>query len=281
MATPTSTNTPAAATTPASGAATATPASTPNLLRRSPAAASSSPLSPAAKHFYPRSSTAGRSKSARWMDADVVVSDDEVPDSPMVAHATRARSYCEVARSPPLSSPRTQVCPEPMSTDLQEEPPLPTAGRSRKRTRRSRRRRRPADRGQPIGSRGARFSADAQLQWRARTAQPRVDADGSQELRAAEPERMQRVFGNLPPYLRQKRLLRYPIAVHVRRVADFSPRTPSTSSGSPSTDGDSFHPDRSYGLRSGKRRLSHVQGFPRRDVRRPERPPPPAGVHGL
>ncbi|CAL4938094.1 unnamed protein product [Urochloa decumbens] len=78
---------------------------------------------------------------------------------------------------------------------------------------------------------------------------------------------MQLIFGNVRPYLRQKRVLAYPVNFHLRTVADFRPRTPSTEPSSPSEDGDSGpdgHPDRSYGFCQGMAgpRLS---SFPRRD----------------
>ncbi|CAO2166971.1 unnamed protein product [Urochloa humidicola] len=98
------------------------------------------------------------------------------------------------------------------------------------------------------------------------------------KLLIAEPEAtvvhgdpdLQRIFGNLPPYLRQKRMLVYPIEFHLRTIAEFRPRSPSASGpSSPSDDGDSGpdgNPDRSYGLRQGIAgpRLS---AFPRRDGR--------------
>ncbi|RLN25217.1 hypothetical protein C2845_PM07G39880 [Panicum miliaceum] len=93
-------------------------------------------------------------------------------------------------------------------------------------------------------------------------------------LQIAEPETPavysdpvnQLVFGSLPPFLRKKRLLTYPVDIHLRRIADFSPRSPSTSASSPSDDGDSGpdgNPDRSYGLRQGHAG-PRLQGFPRR-----------------
>ena len=60
---------------------------------------------------------------------------------------------------------------------------------------------------------------------------------------------LQVVFGNLPPYLRNKDVRSYPILIHLRSTADFRSRTPSTASPSPSSsDGDSGpdgNPDRS------------------------------------
>jgi hypothetical protein len=51
---------------------------------------------------------------------------------------------------------------------------------------------------------------------------------------------MQIVFRNLPPYLRCKDILSYPIIVHLWSTADFRSRTPSTTRPSaPSSDGDS------------------------------------------
>ncbi|CAN6358223.1 unnamed protein product [Urochloa humidicola] len=66
---------------------------------------------------------------------------------------------------------------------------------------------------------------------------------------------MQLIFGRVTPFLREKAVLSYPVIIHVRRVTDFGPRTPSSSgASSPSTDGDSGpdgNPDRSYGFRRG------------------------------
>ncbi|CAL5062190.1 unnamed protein product [Urochloa decumbens] len=92
-------------------------------------------------------------------------------------------------------------------------------------------------------------------------------------LSVAEPEReilysddeMGRIFSNLVPYLRQKIVLDYPVSIHLRSIADYRPRTPSTSSSSPSEDGDSGpdgNPDRSYGFRRGVG--PRLSGFPRR-----------------
>jgi hypothetical protein len=61
---------------------------------------------------------------------------------------------------------------------------------------------------------------------------------------------MQSVFGNLPRYLRQKMVLQYEVLIHLRRIADFNPRSPSPSPSPPSDDGDSGQdgdPDRDYG----------------------------------
>ncbi|CAL5067956.1 unnamed protein product [Urochloa decumbens] len=79
-------------------------------------------------------------------------------------------------------------------------------------------------------------------------------------------EDMQWIFGNLEPYLRQKTVLDYPITIHLRSIADFRPRTPSSSDSSPSEDGDSGpdgNPDRSYGFRRGVG--PRLSGFPRRE----------------
>lgn len=81
-------------------------------------------------------------------------------------------------------------------------------------------------------------------------------------LRAAEPEvlvvhsndELELIFGNLPPYLCQKRTLQYPIMFHLCSIIDFRPRTPSISPSSLSDDGDNGpdgNPDRSYGFRLG------------------------------
>ncbi|CAL4936854.1 unnamed protein product [Urochloa decumbens] len=78
-------------------------------------------------------------------------------------------------------------------------------------------------------------------------------------------EDMQRIFGNLEPYLQQKTILEYPVSIHLRSIADFSPCTPSSSDSSPSEDGDSGsdgNPDRSYGFRRGVG--PRLSGFPRR-----------------
>ncbi|CAO2146343.1 unnamed protein product [Urochloa humidicola] len=77
---------------------------------------------------------------------------------------------------------------------------------------------------------------------------------------------MQRGFGNLEPYLREKRVLDYPINVHLRSIADFRPRSPSTEPSSPSDDGDSGpdgNPDSSYGFRRGVG--PRLSGLPRLD----------------
>jgi hypothetical protein len=85
---------------------------------------------------------------------------------------------------------------------------------------------------------------------------------------------LQRISSNLPPYLRQKRTLIYNVSIHLRSIADFQPRTPSTSSSSMSDDGDSGpddNPDRHYGLRQGHAG-PRFSGFPRRDANAPDRP---------
>ncbi|CAN6238814.1 unnamed protein product [Urochloa humidicola] len=92
-------------------------------------------------------------------------------------------------------------------------------------------------------------------------------------LCVVEPERqinysddeMERIFANVEPYLRQKIIFEYPITIHLRSIADFSPRTPSSSEASPSDDGDSGpdgNPNRSYGFRRGVG--PRISGFPRR-----------------
>ncbi|CAL4885499.1 unnamed protein product [Urochloa decumbens] len=66
---------------------------------------------------------------------------------------------------------------------------------------------------------------------------------------AYEDPMMQRIFGRLPPYLREK-VFRYTVIIHLKSVADFSSRSPSPSPTPPSSDGDSSHdgnPDRGYG----------------------------------
>ncbi|CAN6247548.1 unnamed protein product [Urochloa humidicola] len=76
-------------------------------------------------------------------------------------------------------------------------------------------------------------------------------------------DEMERIFANVEPYLRQKIIMRYPIHIHLRTIADFSSRTPSTSSSSPSDDGDSGpdgNPRRSYGFRSATG--PRLSGFP-------------------
>lgn len=83
----------------------------------------------------------------------------------------------------------------------------------------------------------------------------------------ADPE-VKLTFGNLPPFLRRKRFLAYPVDIHLRSIADFAPRTPSTSGpSSPSVDGDSGpdgNPDRAYGFREGTAG-PRLMGFHRRD----------------
>nr|TKW05580.1 hypothetical protein SEVIR_7G186100v2 [Setaria viridis] len=78
-------------------------------------------------------------------------------------------------------------------------------------------------------------------------------------------DEMQMIFGSLEPYLREKRMLEYPIDIHLCSIADFWPRTPSTSASSPSDDGDSVldgNPDHSYGFRQGTG--SRLSAFPHR-----------------
>ncbi|CAN6174022.1 unnamed protein product [Urochloa humidicola] len=98
---------------------------------------------------------------------------------------------------------------------------------------------------------------------------------GSKTLCIAEPEptvvypdeEMARIFANVEPYLRQKQVLRYPVHIHLRSIADFSSRTTSPSASSPSDDGDSGpdgNPSRSYGFRSGTG--PRLSGFPRRQI---------------
>ncbi|CAN6337591.1 unnamed protein product [Urochloa humidicola] len=97
---------------------------------------------------------------------------------------------------------------------------------------------------------------------------------------------MEWIFGNLEPYLRQKIVLEYPIAIHLRRIEDFSSRTPSPYTSSPSEDGDSGpdgNPDRSYGFRRGVG--PRITGFPRRQgeemVTMAAAPPPVLGTTSL
>ncbi|CAN6249566.1 unnamed protein product [Urochloa humidicola] len=52
----------------------------------------------------------------------------------------------------------------------------------------------------------------------------------------ADPE-MQLIFGRVTPCLRQKIVLSYNIQIHLRSIADFTPRMPLTFSSSPSVDG--------------------------------------------
>lgn len=51
---------------------------------------------------------------------------------------------------------------------------------------------------------------------------------------------MERTFANVEPYLMKKRTLEYMTIIHIRSIADFSPRD-SSSDDQPSTDGDSGH----------------------------------------
>jgi hypothetical protein len=70
------------------------------------------------------------------------------------------------------------------------------------------------------------------------------------------------IFGNLPPYLRQKDVLSYRVLVHIRSVADFDPVDPSPSLSPPtSDDGDCGHdgnPDRHHFSRG---RGPRIQGY--------------------
>lgn len=62
---------------------------------------------------------------------------------------------------------------------------------------------------------------------------------------------MQLIFGNLPPYLMKKNVLCYPVLIHIRHIADFSPDYSSSDGpSSSSSHGDSSHdrhPDRDKG----------------------------------
>lgn len=63
---------------------------------------------------------------------------------------------------------------------------------------------------------------------------------------------LQVIFGNLPPSLRSKEMLSYPVLIHLRSTADFRSRMPSTTSPSPPPgdddgDGHDGNPDRGYG----------------------------------
>ena len=72
----------------------------------------------------------------------------------------------------------------------------------------------------------------------------------------------QRIFGNLPPCPRQKKLLSYEVLIHLRSVADFSSRTPSSSPSPPSSDGDSGpdgNPDCDHGISHGQG--PRIEGF--------------------
>ncbi|CAN6331390.1 unnamed protein product [Urochloa humidicola] len=76
----------------------------------------------------------------------------------------------------------------------------------------------------------------------------------------------ERIFANTRPYLREKNTLQYEVLIHLRRIADFSPRSPSPSPGPspPSSDGDSGHdgnPDRGYGESRGDGG-PRLHGFP-------------------
>lgn len=64
----------------------------------------------------------------------------------------------------------------------------------------------------------------------------------------------------------KKRVLQYNVRIRVRRVTDFSPRSPSLSPSVPSDDGNSGHdgnPDRGYGEESGQG--PRFYNFPQRD----------------
>ncbi|CAN6202321.1 unnamed protein product [Urochloa humidicola] len=67
---------------------------------------------------------------------------------------------------------------------------------------------------------------------------------------------VQRIFANVRPYLRQKGVLKYEAIIHLRGIADFTPRSPSPSPGAspPLSDGDpgqDGNPDRDYGFSRG------------------------------
>jgi hypothetical protein len=94
---------------------------------------------------------------------------------------------------------------------------------------------------------------------------------------------VQRIFGNLTPNLRKKRTLIYNVDFHLRRIADFRPRTPSTSSDSLSGDGDSGpdgNPERHYGFRQGHAGLDSPP-FPGGTSARRDAAAPPALPQGL
>ncbi|TVT98160.1 hypothetical protein EJB05_56538, partial [Eragrostis curvula] len=112
------------------------------------------------------------------------------------------------------------------------------------------------------------------------------------EMQIDEPEEeiahsdpgMQLIFGSLPRFLTQKRVLKYYIIIHIRNIADFNPRSPSTSYGPspPSSDGDSGHdgnPDRGYGESQGiGPKITGFRCFP--GVPDGELPPPNSGNGG-
>lgn len=78
---------------------------------------------------------------------------------------------------------------------------------------------------------------------------------------------MQLIFGSLTPYLRQKRMLAYPLEFHLKSIVDFTPRSSSMSGpSSPSDDSDSGpdgNLDWSYGFRQGAAG-PQLTAFPRR-----------------
>ncbi|CAN6230292.1 unnamed protein product [Urochloa humidicola] len=92
-----------------------------------------------------------------------------------------------------------------------------------------------------------------------------IIAEHEQPVVHADPE-VQRIFANTRPYLREKNTLQYEVLIHLRRIADFSPRSPSPSPGPspPSSNGDSGHdgnPDRGYGESRGDGG-PRLHGFP-------------------
>ncbi|RLN41028.1 hypothetical protein C2845_PM01G29020 [Panicum miliaceum] len=70
---------------------------------------------------------------------------------------------------------------------------------------------------------------------------------------------LQPTFGRLQPYLRQKKVLTYQVIIYLRSIADFSPRTPSTSPPPPPSGGDNGH-DGNLEESSGNGG-PHIQGF--------------------
>ncbi|CAN6172135.1 unnamed protein product [Urochloa humidicola] len=92
-----------------------------------------------------------------------------------------------------------------------------------------------------------------------------IIAEHERQVVHEDPE-VECIFANTRPYLREKNTLQYEVLIHLRNIADFSPRSPSPSPGPspPSSNGDSGHdgnPDRGYGESRGDGG-PRLHGFP-------------------
>lgn len=110
-------------------------------------------------------------------------------------------------------------------------------------------------------------------------------AEHERQIVYDDPE-MQRIFGNLPPYLHQKKVLSYDILIYLWSIADFQSRSPLPSLGPspPSSDADFGHdgnPDRGHGESRGV--VPRLHGFYTQGVEdggtAPAAEAGPSGVH--